>query len=222
MEQDINNTQKTKNIRLTSFQKRLIILLSINVIIFLASWIFISKQSGQIIFSSQNIAKFRENQSNINSLMEYIAKMERDIKEIEEDFSKYQNLLVDKRELTDVRKKINDIFLKHKLDPMFSFVTENSPKDKEPGSYGFNLILTGTIDKSLQAIKEVKDLKILMTFDQVIIEKVLPRSVVLPDLDDIGKSNPNTTVPSATIPKTNNYKITIPGKIYLKEAIIEQ
>ncbi len=153
--------------------------------------------------------------------MEHIAKLERESKEIGSDFERYQNLLVDKRDLADVRKKINDIFLKKKLDPMFSFVTENSPKDKEPGSYGFNLVVTGQLSKVLESIQEIKSLKILITFDQVVIAKVLPKSVSLPELDNISRDTATTTVPRIVIPKTDLYKATIQGKIYLKEAIIE-
>lgn len=209
------------SINLTSFQKKFIAMLTVSIVVVLVAFIFINKEASKILSISESINKFRENQSDINNLMEYIAKMERQSKEVGNDHLKYQELLTDKRDLADVRKNINNIFLKKKLDPMFSFVTENSPKEKEPGSYGFSLVVTGQIDKILQAVQEIKNLKILISFDQVIINKVLPKSVAVPEIDNISRESPDATIPKVVIPKTDIYKVTINGKIYLKEPIIE-
>lgn len=209
------------SINLTSFQKKFIAMLTVSIVVVLVAFIFINKEASKILSISESINKFRENQSDINNLMEYIAKMERQSKEVGNDHLKYQELLTDKRDLADVRKNINNIFLKKKLDPMFSFVTENSPKEKEPGSYGFSLVVTGQIDKILEAVQEIKNLKILISFDQVIINKVLPKSVAVPEIDNISRESPDATIPKVVIPKTDIYKVTINGKIYLKEPIIE-
>lgn len=217
-----NSSSKSQiSINLTSFQKKFIAMLTISVVVVLVAFIFINKEASKILSISESINKFRENQSDINNLMEYIAKMERQSKEVGNDHLKYQELLTDKRDLADVRKNINNIFLKKKLDPMFSFVTENSPKEKEPGSYGFSLVVTGQIDKILEAVQEIKNLKILISFDQVIINKVLPKSVAVPEIDNISRESPDATIPKVVIPKTDIYKVTINGKIYLKEPIIE-
>ena len=218
---DNQQTKPKNSINLNSFQKKFIAMLSVSILALVVSFIFINKESAKILSITQSINKFRENQSDINNLMEYIAKMERQSKEVGNDHLKYQELLTDKRDLADVRKNINSIFLKKKLDPLFSFVTENSPKEKEPGSYGFNLVVTGQLDKILQAVQEVKNLKILITFDQVVINKVLPKSVAIPEIDNISREYPVATIPKVVIPKTDIYKVTIPGKIYLKESIIE-
>lgn len=217
-----NSSPKSQiSINLTSFQKKFIAMLTVSIVVVLVAFIFINKEASKILSISESINKFRENQSDINNLMEYIAKMERQSKEVGNDHLKYQELLTDKRDLADVRKNINNIFLKKKLDPMFSFVTENSPKEKEPGSYGFSLVVTGQIDKILEAVQEIKNLKILISFDQVIINKVLPKSVAVPEIDNISRESPDATIPKVVIPKTDIYKVTINGKIYLKEPIIE-
>lgn len=217
-----NSSSKSQiSINLTSFQKKFIAMLTVSIVVVLVAFIFINKEASKILSISESINKFRENQSDINNLMEYIAKMERQSKEVGNDHLKYQELLTDKRDLADVRKNINNIFLKKKLDPMFSFVTENSPKEKEPGSYGFSLVVTGQIDKILEAVQEIKNLKILISFDQVIINKVLPKSVAVPEIDNISRESPDATIPKVVIPKTDIYKVTINGKIYLKEPIIE-
>ncbi len=219
--QEKSVTKKKTSFNLSPYHKRLIAVLGINIMVIIGLWVFVDGQSHQINKTSQSIIIFREKQSDVNNLLEYIARLERELKEIGTDFDDYQNLLVDKRDLAEVRQQINSIFLRYKLDPMFNFVTENSPRGKEPSSYSFNLILTGSFNNIFSAIKEVRDLNILITFDQVIIEKVLPRSVVLPDLEDVGREGTRTTVPNTVIPKSDNYKVTVPGKIYLKGSIIE-
>ena len=210
---------------LSSFYKKLTIYIILNLIIVICGGVYISKFSNKIKDSSLLIITFKDNQANANILMEYIAKLEKESRLAETDFELYKNRLVDFKDLSKVKKQITDIGLRNKVDPLLSMLTLNTAKDKEQVSYGFTLSMTGSFDKIIKTIKDINALPIFLTFDQVTFEKNVPKAiaeVLEENLENNNANSSSTTKPKvikkvATTKPTDIFKVSIWGRIYLKE-----
>ena len=209
---------------LTSFQKRLYIFIFLNILIIISSFIFISKTSDQIRKTTDLIVASKDNQVNANTLMEYIAKLEKESKLVEEDFSKYDALLVDLDNLPNIKKQIVNIGIKNKVDPLLNILTLNPAKEKEPISYGYVLSMNGAFNNIIKTFKDINELKILITFDQVTFEKNIPKSTTKTTvaLTDDSTTTKSTIKRTTTTKPTDIFKVSIIGKIYLKENLKTQ
>ncbi len=210
---------------ITPFQRNLTIYIVINLLILIISNIYVSKFSKQIESSGTLISTFKDNQASANTLMEYIAKLEKENRLVESDFELYKNRLVDFKDLSKVKKQIVDIGLRNKVDPLLSMLTLNSAKDKEQASYGFTLSMSGSFDRIIKTVKEINSLPIFVTFDQVTFEKNIPKAVaeVLEEnLENVNSGSTSTTKAKivkkvATTKPTDIFKVNVWGRIYLKE-----
>ena len=211
---------------LTSFQRNLIIYIVLNLIILIGGGIYVSKFSKNIESSSTMISTFKNNQSGANILMEYIAKLENESHLVEKDFELYKNRLVDFKDLSKVKKQITDICLKNKVDPLLSMLTLNPAKEREQVSYGFTLSMSGSFDRIIKTIKEINALPIFITFDQITLEKNIPKVIAEALEENLISSSNNSSVSTtkaqiikkvATTKPTNVFKVNVWGKIYLKE-----
>jgi len=209
---------------LNSFQKRLSFYIVINLIIIIASIVFIQSISKKIINSSNMILAFKEKQTSVNVLMEYIAKLETNNKLVESDFNKYQDLLIELDDLSAIKKQIVDIGIKNKVDPFFNILTLNPSKEKEQMSYGFDLSMSGAFDKIIKTFKDINALPILITFDHINLKKNTPkqteRSFTSSTINNNSSTTTKTTIRRTTTTKANDiFEISVIGKIYLKETV---
>jgi hypothetical protein len=211
---------------LTPFQKNLTIYIILNLIILIGGNIYISKFSKKIADSSLSIVTFKDNQSNANTLMEYIAKLEKENRSVEPNFEIYKSRLVDFKDLSKVKKQILDICLKNKVDPLLNMLTLNLAKEKEQASYGFTITLSGPFDRIIKTVKEINSLPIFIGIDQVTFEKNVPKAVaeVLEENlmgnttnDPTNTTKPKTVKKVTTTKPTDVFKVNIWGRIYLKE-----
>jgi hypothetical protein len=214
---------------LTSFQKSLTVYIILNLFVIIAGSIFISKISKKIESSSGLISAFKENQTGANALMEYIARLEKDNKLIEDDFTKYQSLLIDIEDIPAVKKQIVDIGIRNKVDPLLSILTLNPSKEREQVSYGFVLSISGSFDRIIKTFKDINNLKIFITFDQITFEKNLPKNVEkaleessIPKTDGSTTTTKTTPKRTTTTKPTDVFKVSVIGKIYLKENLKTQ
>lgn len=212
---------------LTPFQKKLSVYIIVNLIVVIVGLTFISRFAKEIQTTSGMISDFKKNQVSANVLMEYIAKLERDSRTIKEDFSKYQGLLSDIEDIPMIKKEIVNIGTKNKVDPLLNILTLNPAKENESTSYGFVLSLAGRFDNIIKTFKAINDLNILITFDQITFEKNLPKNVE----KELGQITSNEeTIPttkaitrySSTSQSSDIFKVSVIGKIYLKESIKNQ
>ncbi len=210
---------------LTPFSRNLTIYIIINLIVFIGGGIYVSKFSRKIEESSTLISTFKKNQSNANILMEYIAKLEKDSRAVENDFNLYKSRLVDFKDLPKIKKQITDICLKNKVDPLLSMLTLNTAKDKEQASYGFTLAMSGPFDRIIKSVKEINALPIYMNFDQVTFEKNVPKAIAevleenLANSSEVSSSTTKAKIVKkvATTKPTDIFKVNFWGRIYLKE-----
>ncbi len=209
---------------LTAFQKKIIFYIIINLTILISFFLLISQFSSKIQKSSELISAYKAKQTNANILMEYIAKLEKDSRLVLDDFEKYEAKLVDLDDMPNVKKQITDIGLKNKVDPLLNILTLNPAKDQEQISYGFVLSLNGAFDKIIKTFQDINNLNIFITFDQITIEKNIPKNTeaILNDMatvaDDQSSSTTKTTIRRTTTTKpTDIFKVSVIGKIYLKD-----
>jgi len=223
---DTNKKSTFSNLKsLSSFYKKLTFYIIINLLIIIFGSIYVFQFSKKIQDSSSLITTFKDNQANANILMEYIAKLEKESRLVEADFELYKNRLVDFKDLSKVKKQITDIGLRNKVDPLLSMLTLNTAKDKEQVSYGFTLSLTGSFDKIIKTIKEINSLPIFLTFDQITFEKNIPKAIAEVLEENLENNNANTSSTTkpriikkvATTKPTDIFKVSVWGKIYLKE-----
>ncbi len=211
----------------TPFQKKLSIYIVVNLVVIIVGLTFISQFAKDIQMTSGMISDFKKNQVSANILMEYIAQLERDSRSIKDDFSKYQGLLSDIEDIPTIKKQITNIGAKNKVDPLLNILTLNPAKENESTSYGFVLSLAGKFDNIIKTFKSINDLDILITFDQITFEKNLPKNVEK-ELEQIGTSGENiattkaTTRYSSTSQASDIFKVSVIGKIYLKESVKTQ
>lgn len=213
---------------LSSFQKKLSIYIVLNLVAIITASVFLSQIGEKIKRSSDMISAFKENQTGANVLMEYIAKLERDNRLVETDFNKYQALLSDIEDIPVIKKQIVDIGIKNKVDPLLNILTLNPSKEREQLSYGFVLSISGPFDRVIKTFKDINNLNILITFDQITFDKNLPKSIEkvleetsIPKGEDV--TTTKTTVKRTTTTKpTEIFKVSVIGKIYLKENIKTQ
>jgi hypothetical protein len=228
-----NKNQNTKQLPFgmkppTPFQKKLSIYIILNLIVIIVGSTYISQISGKIKKSSDMISAFKENQTGANILMEYIAKLEKDSRLVETDFQKYQSLLLDIEDIPSIKKQIVDIGIKNKVDPLLNILTLNPSKEKEQLSYGFVLSISGPFDRVIKTFKDINSLDILITFDQITFDKNLPKNIEkaleeisLPKGEDV--TTTKTTVRRTTTTKpTEIFKVSVIGKLYLKESLKAQ
>ncbi|MDD4784022.1 MAG: type 4a pilus biogenesis protein PilO [Candidatus Pacebacteria bacterium] len=211
---------------LTSFQKKIIIYVLINLILLIAFYVFISQMSSKIEIASDVISSYKAKQTNANVLMEYITKLEKDSKLVMDNFKKYEAKLVDLDDMPNVKKQIVDIGLKYKVDPLLNILTLNPAKEQEQISYGFVLSMNGSFDNIIKTFQAINNLNIFITFDQITIEKNIPKSTerILNDMTtvttDTSSSTTKTTIRRTTTTKpTDVFKVSVIGKIYLKDNI---
>lgn len=211
---------------LSSFQKKIIIYATINLAILIAFFTFISQISNKIEIASNLISSFKAKQTNANILMEYIAKLEKDSRLVMEDFAKYEVMLVDLDDIPKIKKQMVDIGLKNKVDPLLNILTINPAKEQEQMSYGFVLSMNGSFDNIIKTFQDINNLKIFITFDQITIEKNIPKSTerMLNDMTTVStganSSTTKTTIRRTTTTKpTDMFKVSVIGKIYLKDNI---
>jgi len=223
---DTNKKSTFSNLKsLSSFYKKLTFYIIINLLIIIFGSIYVFQFSKKIQDSSSLITTFKDNQANANILMEYIAKLEKESRLVEADFELYKNRLVDFKDLSKVKKQITDIGLRNKVDPLLSMLTLNTAKDKEQVSYGFTLSLTGSFDRIIKTIKEINSLPIFLTFDQITFEKNIPKAIAEVLEENLENNNANTSSTTkpriikkvATTKPTDIFKVSVWGKIYLKE-----
>ncbi|MDD3156233.1 MAG: hypothetical protein PHP14_02290 [Candidatus Pacebacteria bacterium] len=211
----------------TPFQKKLSIYIVVNLIVLIIGLTFISQFAKEIQITTGMISDFKKNQVGVNVLMEYIAKLERDSKAVKEDFSKYQGLLSDIEDIPTIKKQITNIGAKNRVDPLLNILTLNPAKENESTSYGFVLSLAGRFDNIIKTFKDINALDILITFDQITFEKNLPKNVEkeLEQITADGEVIPTTkavTRYSSTSQSGDIFKVSVIGKIYLKENIKNQ
>ncbi|MFA5230410.1 MAG: hypothetical protein WC422_03260 [Candidatus Paceibacterota bacterium] len=208
----------------TSFQKKIIFYTVINLILLIVFFSLISQISFKIQNSSDLISSYKTRQTNANILMEYIAKLEKDSRLVMADFKKYEDRLVDLDDMSNIKKQITDIGLKNKVDPLLNILTLNPAKDQEQISYGFVLSMNGAFDKVIKTFQDINALNIFITFDQITIEKNIPKNTerILNDMTtvttDQSSSTTKTTIRRTTTTKpTDIFKVSVIGKIYLKD-----
>lgn len=207
----------------TSFQKTMVFYITLNLIVLITFLSLMSKISFKIQSSSDIIASYKARQTNANVLMEYIAKLEKDSRLVMEDFKQYENRLVDLDDMPKVKKQITDIGLINRVDPLLNILTLNPAKDQEQISYGFVLSMSGPFEKIIKTFQDINALNIFITFDQITIEKNIPKNTerMFNDMTTV-TTNPNssTTITirrTTTTKPTDIFKVSVIGKIYLKD-----
>lgn len=209
---------------LNSFQKKIIVYAIINFAILIAFFAFISQISNKIEIASNMISSYKAKQTNANILMEYIAKLEKDSRLVMGNFKKYEAMLVDLDDMPKIKKQITDIGLKNKVDPLLNILTLNPAKEQEQISYGFVLSMHGSFDNIIKTFQDINNLNMFITFDQITIEKNIPKNTerILNDLTTAttgsDTSTTKTTIRRTTTTKpTDIFKVSVIGKIYLKD-----
>jgi len=128
----------------SGYQKSIIIYVVINLVLIGIFLITSSVYSKKIQDGVKAVADRRKSQADSHLLTEYVSQLEKDYNTVEGDFGPYLELLPEKDDLFDFKVDIMDTAKKYKLDPAFSFGVENPATDKEPKSYGFTLIISGS------------------------------------------------------------------------------
>jgi len=232
-----NTTNKSKK-TLSSFQKRLIIYISVNIAVVVIFCVFYHQYSKIITSEVKDVVDKKKSEADANLLAEYISRLEKDHKRVLEEFGPYLDLLPAKDDLLDFKDSIVDIANKYKLDPVFSFGIENSATEKEPKSYGFTLIISGTTANLLNFWADFAKLNYIVHIEQILIdyEDIQSRT----SSESLGSGNILITTTtkqmtfeeelmakrqstSTTKRKTttttkmvNKYKMNILGKVYIK------
>lgn len=232
------NTNKKSKKPLSVFKKKLIIYISINLIVILIFCIFYYQYSKIIISEVSAVTDKKKSQADVNLLADYISRLEKDYKQVLEEFGPYLDLLPAKDDLLDFKDSVVSIAKKYKLDPAFSFGVENSATEKEPKSYGFTLIISGTTANLLSFWSDFAKLKYIVRIEQILIDyedvqsrtsseslgsgNVSVSTTIKPmslgeELMAKRKSTTTTKKKTTTTTKiTDRYKMNILGKVYIK------
>lgn len=160
------------------------------------SWYFMQDIKGQV----KKINQYQLEIQNRNLLLDRINILERESQEAAQYKTLLQKALPSEIEIANFETIIKSLPSARNLNISFRFGTLEQTKENQPKSYGFNLIVSGTLNSLLNWLEEMYRLPYSFDFSQIEVTQISP----------VGDTSKNINI--------NNlqYKIQIIGNIYMR------
>lgn len=192
--------------KLTFFQKKLITVIGIAMIIIVGLILLFFYFRNDIQKTNTKIAQYKTELKNRQSIIERIEKLEKELKEAEPYLIKLKQSLPTETETVNLETQLKQLADGYSLNFSFRFGTLNKETENEPQSYNFNLNVSGRFDNLIKWLEEVNKIIFSLRLEKIEVTQISPSIVT-----KIKRGN--QTITQVTPP---SYEIKIVGRIYLR------